>query len=111
MLPDLNQDPSDKDSFLRNLFGLGSQLDPEYEPLTLLSPEDLKEWNDLQKKMFLLKADVKEFFARRELFWARLEKTTQIFDRGLRIENDMIMVEKKSSAKNEGGNSNNPFDL
>jgi hypothetical protein len=79
---------------LFSLFGSRLQND-NYEPFAPLSKEESKEWEDIQNEVAKVKSLVGEVEARKKLFWVKIEKKTNLYNRTLKIENGMILVEVK----------------
>ena len=93
-------DPLDMLKNLRRM--MQNQQEPEYEIVGTLPPKDLEEWNSLQTLLLKAKNMLEEAQARKSLFWAKMEQKTQIFDRGLKVEDGILFVEKKTSVDKKG---------
>ena len=104
----------DYSEYFKKLFGGDLFKKPEYEPLSMLSVEDQEEWNMLNNKVFELQSEIREYAAKLDLFYTKLERLTKIYDRKLIVENGMIMVEKKPDPKTnkpkDSSGLNDPFD-
>ncbi len=96
--------------YFKKIFGYDLLKQPEYEPLSMLSDEDLKEYNYINNRLLEMQSEVRELTARKELFFSKLERITKIYDRKLTVENGMILVEKKPEPKsNKSKNGSDPL--
>ena len=87
--------------FMKNMMGL--QQEPQYEPLAPLSTKEAQEWDRINIVHAKGKSMVDQADAKRKLYWGKIERKTGIYDRSLKIDNGMIMVEpKKNNCKSKG---------
>jgi hypothetical protein len=68
-----------------------------YEPLTPLSKAENEEWEKMIKDFEKARSFLAEVDAKRKLFWIAIERKLDIYNKSLKIENGMIMIEKKES--------------
>jgi hypothetical protein len=90
---------------LRKLFEMFQQGENEnFEPLAPLSKKEADEWEKLNNETAKIQTLKKENEAKRQLFWSKIEKKTGIYDRTLRIDNGMVLIQKdeKSNCKAKG---------
>lgn len=86
---DMNSDSLRK--FLQMLGGNGS--DEDYEPIATLSPEQKKEWDEIQDLHERAKSMDAEAHARSSLFWVHLERRVKeagMDPEGLKIDGDVV---------------------
>ena len=78
--------------------------DRQFEPLAPMSKEEATEWARINNKVAQAQSIAKEAEAERMIFWTRIEKKTGIYDKNLRIDNGMILieVEKKNNCLSHG---------
>ena len=78
--------------------------DRQFEPLAPLSTEEATEWARINNKVAQAQSIAKEAEAERMIFWTRIEKKTGIYDKNLRIDNSMVLieVEKKNNCLSHG---------
>jgi hypothetical protein len=86
---------------------LGGQSNDSYEPIAPLSKDEQVEWESFNEAALKLRAMTLDLEARKRLFWSSMEHKTGIYDRNLKIDNGMILVEKKETNKCPSKNKNN----
>lgn len=95
----------DKENPLRRLFNmLGQQDEEHFEPLAPLSKQEVEEWNQINNQTAEARLLMEEAEAKRKIFWAKIERKAGIFDRNMRIENGMVLIQtqEKSNCKSNG---------
>ena len=95
---------SNPEDFFRGLFehlNQHKQTDDDFELLGPLSAQDAIEWKiinaddaKLKSEVNALKARVEMVAARRKLMWCKLEESTGIYDKNMRIIGNDLYIEK-----------------
>jgi hypothetical protein len=82
----------------------GGNKEEHFEPLAPLSKKEQDEWDRLHSNRARIKCMMEEADAKMQLFWSKIERKTKIYDKNMRIDNGMIMVEvdKKNNCHNPG---------
>jgi len=101
--------PEIPDDFFRMLRNrLFKKDDSEFELLGPLSPDDAKEWlsimsdsNKIKIEAEVIKARNDMVEARKKLFWCRIEESTGIYEKSMRIIGTNLLIEKDKPEKEE----------
>lgn len=91
---------------LRKLFELfqNSKGEEKFEPHAPLSKREAEEWDSIIKLSAKAHRMAEDAEAKRKLFWSKIERKTKIYDRNMRIDSGMILlqVNKKTNCKFHG---------
>jgi hypothetical protein len=82
---------------LGNLFShlMGHNRPPEikYEPVAPLSKKDSEEWEKFSTDIEKAKSKISEIEAKKTLYWIKMERKLNIYNKNLKIENGVVYVE------------------
>lgn len=73
------------------------EIASEYEDIGELSPEELEEWEALNKEAAQLESEGRLLKAKGEIFWANLEKRFNKIGKALKIDNGHLYVRKEKT--------------
>jgi hypothetical protein len=79
---------------LKNILSMGND---QYAPLAAVSEDQKKEWNELKELSNRCKKLMAEHEAKKDLFWANIQKKLNMYGENLMYDEktDMIMIKKE----------------
>jgi hypothetical protein len=87
---------------------MGGNPPPEmkYEPLAPLSKKELEEWDKFGSDLEKARSKISEIEAKKSLYWIKIERKLNCYNKNLKIENGMVYVEvnKKTNCEHHGEN-------
>lgn len=69
---------------------------PTFEPIAPLSEKDNREWEKINSDLEKTRSKLSELEAKKKIFWIKLERKLEIYDRNLMVEGGMVLAEKEN---------------